>query len=106
MVRTRCVYEATMKCISLSFAGVHERCSFSNTRWLSVLRVLWISQQKVQPLHAASHWPWKCKDEQQDLFFFFVNNALRHSGYENTQVHRHGTQLNVLMFEFANPRLF
>lgn len=71
----------------------------SNTRWLSVLCMLCTSQCS---LFRLCYWPWKCKAEQK----IFVNNALRHLGYENTQLHRHSTQLNVLMFEFANPSFF
>lgn len=36
----------------------------------------------------------------------FVDNALRHLGYENTELHIHSTQLNILMFEFAIPPFF
>lgn len=72
----------------------------SNTRWLSVLCLPCISTGAASS--CCFYWPWKCKAEQK----IFVNNALRHLGYENTQLHRHSTQLNVLMFEFASPSFF
>lgn len=58
---------------------------FPNTRWLSVLCMLCISTSASSP--RCFHWPWKCKDEPK----IFVNNALRHLGYGNTQLHRQST---------------
>ena len=62
----------------------------------------------VQPSSCCFCWAWEMQGWAKDFFFFFffVNNALRHSGYENTQLHRHSTRLNVLMFEFASPSFF
>lgn len=41
-------------------------------------------------------WDWGLSEK------IFVDNTLRHCGYENTQLQRNSTQLNVLMFELAN----
>lgn len=88
--------------VALPFSGsVH--LLLSNTRWLSVLHVPCIGTGAallallLLGLRNA---------RLSKRFSFFVNNALRHSGYENTQLHRHSTRLNVLMFEFASPSFF
>lgn len=55
------------------------------------VRCVWF----VASAPGCCYWPWKRRDvpkkRKEKKRGIFVNNALRHLGYENTRLHRRGT---------------